>query len=116
MFITDLFVEYLRIVKSQLFVNKTIGCRFVESTFYNAVGQVNSRTHRQDDDQNNVLAYGLLTGFIYKLFPLEVHHTDTEKSSQTDKYGVDEIEIEGSQKINQITGRQSVSCRTKRRH
>lgn len=45
-----------------------------------------------------------------------MHHTNTEESSQADKNRVDKVKIKSTQKINEITGSQSVTCRTKRRH
>lgn len=49
-------------------------------------------------------------------FPLEMHQPHTDKRSQTDKYGIDEIEVERAQKIDQIARSQSVTGRTERRH
>ena len=41
-----------------------------------------------------------------------MHQPHTDKRSQTDKYGIDEIEVERAQKIDQIARSQSVTGRT----
>ena len=116
MLIADLFIKYLCILKAQLIANKTIGCRLIEGAFYNSKCQINRRAHGKHHNQNDVFTYGLLTGFIYKLFSLEMHHTNSEESSQTDKNRIDEVKIKSTQEINKITGGQPVTCRTKRWH
>ena len=116
MVIANFLIKYLRILKAQLIVYKTIGCCFIESALYNSKCQINCRAHGKHYNQNDVFTYGLLTGFIHKLFPLEMHHTNTEESSQADKNRVDKVKIKSTQEINEITGSQPVTCRTKRRH
>ena len=116
MFIADLFIKHLRILESQLFVDKPVGRRFIESTFDNAECQINSRAHRQNHNQDDIFTHRLFTVFINELFPLEMHHTHTDKSCEANEYGIYEVEVKGSQKIDQITGSQPVTCRTKRRH
>ena len=112
----NLLIQDLGIVEVELFGNETIRRRFEESASDNSHSQVNSRTHGQDYDQYDVFPHFLFPVLIHKLFPLEMHQPHTDKRSQTDKYGIDEIEVERAQKIDQIARSQSVTGRTERRH
>ena len=116
MLITDLLIKYLRILKVQLLIDKPIGCRLIKSTFNDAERQINSRAHRQHNNQNDVFTHHLLACLIHKFLTLEVHHPHTDEGSQTDKYGVDKVEVECTQKVNQIARCQTITCRTKGRH
>ena len=112
----DLLIQNLGIIKVELFGDKTIGRRLEKGTPDNSHRKINSRTHSQNHDEYDILAYLLFTVLVYKLFPLEVHQPYTDKRGKTDKYGIDEIEVECSQKIDQIAGSQPITCRTERRH
>ena len=114
--IMDFFIQYLCVFKRKLFGNKPIGGTLIESALNDPYRQVNSRTHGQHGNQYYVLAYFLLPLLVHKLFTLEVHHTHSGKRGKTDKYRINEVEIECPKKINQITRCQPVTCRTERRH
>lgn len=45
-----------------------------------------------------------------------MHHAHAQESGKTDKHGIDEIKIECTEEINQVTRCQPVACRTERRH
>jgi len=70
--------------------------RLVEGFPHNIISKVNSRTHRTDGYPDDIAFYQLFTSFIYKLLALEVHHPHPDVSGQTDKNGVNEIQIEGT--------------------
>ena len=93
-----------------------IGSRFIESALNNAKSQINSRAHGNNDNKDNVFANRFFPILIYKFFSLKMHHPHTEKGSQTDKDRIYEIEIKSTEKVNQVAGCQSISCRTKWRH
>ena len=115
-FMMDFFIQYLCVFKRKLFVYKTVCCAFKESILNNPYRKIYSRAHRDNSYQYDILPHFLLTILIHKLFALEMHHTHTDKSSQTDEDGVDEIKIECTEEINQIARCQSVTGCTQRRH
>ena len=93
MVIANFLIKYLRILKAQLIVYKTIGCCFIESALYNSKCQINCRAHGKHYNQNDVFTYGLLTGFIHKLFRWKCITRTPRKVAKADKNRVDKVKI-----------------------
>ena len=112
----DFLIQYLRILKGKLLVYKAVGRTFKEGILNNSHCEIHRRTHRKDSYQHDILPHLLFTVLIHKLLALEVHHAHAQESGKTDKHGIDEIKIECTEEINQVTRCQPVACRTERRH
>ena len=114
--VMDFLVQHLRILKGELLVDKTVGSTLKEGILDDTYRQIDSGTHGQDSNQDDIFTYFLLPVLIHKLLALEVHHAHAQESGKTDKHGINEIKIECTEEINQVTRCQPVACRTERRH
>ena len=114
--IIDFPVQHLRIRELQFVRNEVIRRSLIKGFTHDVVRQINRRTHGTDGNPDDVTLHHLLPFLVDKLFPLEVHETDPQEGSQADKYGIDEIQVEGPQEIQQIPRSQSETGRTQRRH
>ena len=112
----NLLVQYLRILKGELLVDKAVGGTFKEGILNDSYRQIHSRAHGQHCNQDDVFAHFLLPILVYKLLTLEMHHTHPYKSGETDKHGIDKIKVECAEEVNQIARCQPVTCRTERWH
>ena len=92
--VMDFLVQHLRILKGELLVDKTVGSTLKEGILDDTYRQIDSGTHGQDSNQDDIFTYFLLPVLIHKLLALEVHHAHAQESGKTDKHGIDEIKIE----------------------
>ena len=72
--VMDFLVQHLRILKGELLVDKTVGSTLKEGILDDTYRQIDSGTHGQDSNQDNIFTYFLLPVLIHKLLALEVHH------------------------------------------
>ena len=115
-FLIQIVRDNLRAFAGQLRPDKPCHIALCYTVPHNAYCHISGRHHSEQHNDDNIHSDVSQAFGIYKFFVSESQHANTKKGCGADKYRVDEIKIERTDKIRKITNGNAIASGTKWGH